>query len=65
MHMITLFRMLRLKQLKVKWELALMQFVNKQLLELMENSEELEKKLTDAFAGFITSAQAADGMNED
>lgn len=43
--MITLFRMIRLWQLKVKWKLAIMQTLDKQLMELIENKDKLEKKI--------------------
>lgn len=43
--MITLFRIIRKWQLKVKWELALWQFVDKQLMTIAENPEEIEKKI--------------------
>lgn len=51
--MITLFRMLRLWQLRTKWQLAFWQFVDKQAMELIKNPEELEKKLMDSLAKLI------------
>lgn len=51
--MITLFRMIRLWQLKTKWELAFWQFVDKQAMELIKNPEELEKKFMDSIAKLI------------
>lgn len=51
--MITLFRMVRLWQLKTKWQLAFWQFVNKQAMELNKNPEELEEKFVDSFAKLI------------
>lgn len=54
--MITLFRMVRLWQLKTKWQLAFWQFVNKQAIELIRNPEELEKKFVDSFAKLIHEA---------
>lgn len=43
--MITLFRMVRLWQLKVKWKLAVMQFINSELTKIAKNPEEIEKKI--------------------
>jgi len=51
--MITLFRMVRLWQIKTKWQLAFWQFVDKQAMELIKNPEELEKKFVDSFARLI------------
>lgn len=42
--MITLYRKIKLWMLKAKWELALWQFVDMQLTELIEEPEELAKK---------------------
>lgn len=46
--MITLFRMIRLWQLKVKWQLALWQFIDKQAPELINDLEKTEKKFADS-----------------
>lgn len=54
--MITLFRMVRLFQLKIKWKLAFWQFVNKQAMELIKNPDELEKKIMDSLAQIIHEA---------
>ena len=43
--MITLFRMIRLWQLRTKWKLAIYQFIDQQATELLKNPEEIEKKL--------------------
>ncbi len=51
--MITLFRMVRLWQIKTKWQLTFWQFVDKQAIELIKNPEELEKKFVDSFARLI------------
>ena len=51
--MITLFRMIRLWQLRTKWRLALWQFVDQQAKELLKNPEEIEKKLVSALAEII------------
>ena len=51
--MITLFRWILLKQKKIKWELALWQFVDKQANELLKNPEEIEKKFVSALAEII------------
>lgn len=51
--MITLFRMIRLWQLKTKWSLAIWQFIDKQAMELIKNPEELEKKFVDSLVKLI------------
>lgn len=51
--MITLFRWILLKQKKIKWELALWQFIDKQATELLKNPEEIEKKFVSALAEII------------
>lgn len=51
--MITLFRMVRLWQIKTKWQLAFWQFVDKQTMELIKNPEELEKKFVDSLAKLV------------
>ena len=51
--MITLFRMVRLWQLKTKWHLAMYQFIDKQAKELLNNPEEFEKKFVSALAEII------------
>ena len=51
--MVTLFRWILLKQKKIKWELALWQFIDQQAKELLKNPEEIEKKLVSALAEII------------
>ena len=51
--MITLFRWILLKQKKIKWELALWQFVDQQAKELLKNPEEIEKKFVSVLAEII------------
>ena len=51
--MITLFRVIRLWQLRTKWRLALWQFVDQQAKELLKNPEEIEKKFVSALAEII------------
>ena len=51
--MITLFRAIRLWQLRTKWRLAMYQFVDKQANELLKNPEEIEKKFISALAEII------------
>lgn len=51
--MITLFRYIRLQQLKIKWQLAIWQYIDKQAMELIKNPEELEKKFVNSFAKLI------------
>ena len=56
--MITLFRWIILKQKKIKWELALWQFIDKQATELLKNPEEIEKKFVSALAEIIHNEQS-------
>ena len=51
--MITLFRAIRLWQLRTKWRLALWQFVEQQTKELLKNPEEIEKKFVSTLAEII------------
>ena len=51
--MITLFRTIRLWQLRTKWRLAVWQFIDKQAKELLKNPEEFEKKFVSALAEII------------
>ena len=63
--MITLFRWILLKQKKIKWELALWQFIDQQAKELLKNPEEIEKKLVSALADIIHSENPKkDSSNE-
>ena len=58
--MITLFRMIRLWQLRTKWRLAMYQFVDKQANELLKNPEEIEKKFISALAEIIHNENQKD-----
>ena len=58
--MITLFRTIRLWQLRIKWRLALWQFIDKQANELLKNPDEIEKKIVSALAEIIHNEQSAD-----
>ena len=51
--MITLIRWIILQQKKIKWELALWQFIDQQASELLKNPEEIEKKFVSALAEII------------
>lgn len=51
--MITLFRAIRLWKLRIKWRLAIYQFIDKQATELLKNPEEIEKKFVTALAEII------------
>jgi len=52
--MITLFRKIRLWQLRIKWQLAMWQFVDKQVMEIIKNPEEIEKKIMPYIAEIIS-----------
>ena len=51
--MITLFRLIRLKQLEIKWKLAIIQFIDKQFMTIIKNPEEIEKKIMPYLAAII------------
>ena len=51
--MITLFRAIRLWQLRTKWRLAMYQLIDKQAKELLNNPEEIEKKFISALVEII------------
>ena len=51
--MITLFRWIILQQKKIKWELALWQFIDKQAVKLLKNPEEIEKKIVSELSEII------------
>ena len=58
--MITLFRSIRLWQLRTKWRLALWQFVDQQAKELLRNPEEIEKKFVSELAEIIHNEEKKD-----
>ena len=58
--MITLFRMIRLWQLRTKWRLAFWQEFNKQATTLMKNPEEIEKKIIPFLAELIHNSVTAE-----
>ena len=58
--MITLIRWIILQQKKIKWELALWQFIDKQANELLKNPEEIEKKFVSTLAEIIHNEQSTD-----
>ena len=51
--MITLYRMIKLWQIKTKWNLAIWQFIDKQTMEIIKNPEEFEKKFVHELAKII------------
>ena len=58
--MITLFRSIRLWQLRTKWRLAIYQFIDQQVSELLKNPEEIEKKFVSALAETIHNEEKKD-----
>ena len=56
--MITLFRAIRLWQIRTKYRLALWQFVDQQAKELLKNPEDIEKKFVSALAEIIHNEQS-------
>lgn len=51
--MITLFRMVRFWQLKMKWKLAFIQIFDKIAMEIIKDPEEIEEKFVSAIAEII------------
>ena len=51
--MITLYRKIKLWTLKTKWELALWQFLDKQIMELIKEPERLAEKFMPYLAELI------------
>ena len=51
--MITLFRKIRLWQIRTKWQFTIWQFIDKQAMELIKNPKELEKKFVDSLVKLI------------
>ena len=51
--MSTLFRVIRLYQLKVKWKLAIMQELDRQTMNIIKHPEEIEKKILPYLAELI------------
>lgn len=54
--MITLFRYLIYKSKEVKWKLAFWQYADKQLMELIEHLEEIEKKIIPYLVEIISNS---------
>lgn len=56
--MITLFRLIRLWQLKTKWRLAFWQYLDQQATELLKHPEELEQKIVSGIARMMQENDA-------
>ncbi len=54
--MFTLLRKIRLWQIRTKWQLAMWQFIDKQLMEIIKNPEEIEKKIMPYLAELISKS---------
>ena len=63
--MITLIRLAILKYKKVKWELALWQFLDSELTKIAKNPEEIEKKILPYLAQIIHSSTETEKMKND
>ena len=59
--MITLFRIIRLWQLKTKWKLAAWQLIDRQAMELIQNPEEMEKRILPYLAELIHQTEQNPG----
>lgn len=54
--MITLFRWVLLKQKEIKYKLAFWQFADKQLMEIVKNPKEIEKRIMPYLAEMISKS---------
>ena len=51
--MITLYRIIKLFQLKIKWKFEIYQFLDKQLMDVINDPESIEKKIMPYLAEVI------------
>ncbi len=51
--MFTLLRLFRIWKLKIKWELALWQYADRQLMEVINNPEQIKEKIEKVFIGTV------------
>lgn len=65
MFMITLIRLAILKYKKVKWELAVWQLLDKELMTIVKNPETIEKKIMPYLAQLIHSSVEAEKTKND
>ena len=65
MFMITLIRLAILKYKKVKWELAVWQLLDKELMTIVKNPETIEKKIMLYLAQLIHSSVEAEKTKND
>ena len=63
--MITLIRLSKKKKKKVKWELAVWQLLDKELMTIVKNPETIEKKIMPYLAQLIHSSVEAEKMKND
>lgn len=63
--MITLIRLVILKYKKVKWELAVWQLLDKELMTIVKNPETIEKKILPYLAQIIHSYTETEKMKND
>lgn len=63
--MITLLRYILYKQKEIKWKLALWQFIDNQLTELIKNPEEIEKKIMPYLADIIHQTNEKTNVNKE
>lgn len=61
--MVTLYRMLKTWQIRIKWRLALWQYIDQQATEIIRNPHEFEKKLVSYIAKSIHNASRNGGAN--
>ena len=61
--MITLIRLAILKYKKVKWELALWQFLDSELTKIAKNPEEIEKKILPYLAELVHNTVQSEKSN--
>ena len=61
--MVTLYRILKTWQIRIKWRLALWQYIDQQATEIIRNPQEFEKKLVSSITESIHNASRNGGTN--
>lgn len=63
--MITIFRIIRLWQLKIKWKLAFWKFIDKHAMELINSPKKLENKIISEIAKNIHENDALNNAGKE
>lgn len=57
--MITLYRIFRCWQLRMKWKFGIWKLIDKQVIEFINNPEKLEKKFVDSLVKLIHESNSS------